>query len=151
MLARLLKDRGVAVIEDVRAKKRDNYQPGAISVDYRTGTVAEIIDEAANTNPTPVAVVTDTGRVFVLSSGGSGQIVVVGEASPEQDDAVLAVMDVLHNLWGVKQPSPRKKKKEEPVVSVDDIEELMPLADVLDEIAQLMPSVSQENEESEDE
>jgi hypothetical protein len=150
MLARLLKDRGVAVIEDVRAKKRDNFKPSDISVDYRTGTVAEIINEAANTNPTPVAVVTDTGRVFVLSSGGSGQIVVVGEASPEQDDAVLAVMEVLHNLWGVKQPSPKKKKKEQPV-SVDEIEELMPLADVLDEIAQLMPSVSQENEELEDE
>jgi hypothetical protein len=150
MLARLLKDRGVAVIEDVRAKKRDNFKPSDISVDYRTGTVAEIINEAANTNPTPVAVVTDTGRVFVLSSGGSGQIVVVGEASPEQDDAVLAVMEVLHNLWGVKQPSPKKKKKEQPV-SVDEIEELMPLADVLDEIAQLMPSVSQENEETEDE
>jgi hypothetical protein len=150
MLARLLKDRGVAVIEDVRAKKRDNFKPSDISVDYQTGSVAEIIDEAAATSPSPVAVVTDTGRVFVLSSGGSGKIVVVGEASPEQDDAVLAVMEVLHNLWGVKQPSPKKKKKEQPV-SVDEIEELMPLADVLDEIAQLMPSVSQENEETEDE
>ena len=155
MLARMLKDRGVAVIEDVRAKRRDNFAPTEIAVVYRDGSISDLLDEAAGSSPCPVALVADTGRVFVMSSGGSGQIVVVGESSPEQDDAVVAVMDVLHTLWGVKQPSPRKGKgkKAEPVgeVTVEEAVELVGLVEALEEIAQLMPSASKESEETDDE
>lgn len=153
MLARMLKDRGVAVIEDVRAKRRDNFAPTEIAVTYRDGSISELLDEAAGSSPCPVALVTDTGRVFVMSSGGSGQIVVVGESSSEQDDAVVAVMDVLHSLWGVKQSGPKKNKSKraEPVdeVTVEEAAELVGLVEALEEIAQLMPS--QNNEETADE
>ena len=121
MLARMLKERGVAVIEDVRAAKRDNFAPTQITTTYADGDVAGLIDRGVDTSPCPVALVTDTGRVFVLSAGGSGQIVVVGGPTAEQDEAVVKVMDVLHDLWGVKQSAPKKnRKKFEPVEPVEE-------------------------------
>ena len=141
MLARLLKDRGVAVIEDVRASKRDNYAPADITTTYVSGAVDELINSAVNTSPSPVALVTETGRVFVLSSGGSGEILIAGEPTTEQDDAVLAVMDVLHGLWGVKQPAPKKNKArkvaepvEEPEVLPEDVPALLEVLDAIDEM-----------------
>ena len=145
MLARLLKSRGVHVIEDARASKRDNYAPASITTNYTTGDVAAIMTSAVSSSPCPVALVTDTGRVFVLSAGGSGEIVVVGEPTPDQDDAVLAVMEVLHDLWGVKQPAPKKNRKKVEVtpevytdaeVLAGDIAELAESIEVLEVIAE---------------
>jgi hypothetical protein len=137
MLARMLKDRGVAVIEDVRASKRDNYAPAQITTSYVSGPLNELIDNAVSVSPSPVALVTDTGRVFVLSSGGSGEILVAGEPTSEQDDAVLAVMEVLHDVWGVKQPAPKKSKRKEVVeeITPEEIaESLESFVEVLDAI-----------------
>jgi len=137
MLARMLKERGVAVIEDVRAAKRDNYAPVEITMTYADGAVAGMIDNAVASSPCPVALVTDTGRVFVLSAGGSGEIVVVNGPTPEQDEAALALMEVLHDLWGVKQPAPKKSKKksdEEPVVVAEDVPALLQVLDAIDDM-----------------
>jgi len=139
MLARMLKERGVAVIEDVRAAKRDNYAPAAITMTYSDGPVTDVMDAGVRTSPSPVALVTDTGRVFVLSAGGSGEIVVVGGPTSEQDEAALAVMEVLHDVWGVKQPAPKKGKKkaeqvEEPVVLPEDVPALLEVLDAIDDM-----------------
>lgn len=140
MLARMLKSRGVAVIEDTRASKRDNYAPAKIEMLYRDEPIAEIMDEVTSQSPCPVALVSDTGRVFVLTSGGSGQIVAVGGPTPEQDDAVLAVREVLHDLWGVTAAAPKRSKKKpvevvEPV-TVEEAEELADFIEVLNSIAE---------------
>jgi len=137
MLARMLKERGVAVIEDVRAAKRDNYAPAAITMTYSDGPVTDVMDARVRTSPSPVALVTDTGRVFVLSAGGSGEIVVVGGPTSEQDEAALSVMEVLHDVWGVKQPAPKKNKKqpvEEPVVLLEDVPALLEVLDAIDDM-----------------
>ena len=136
MLARMLKERGVAVIEDVRAAKRDNYAPTQITTTYADGNVAELIDRGVDTSPCPVALVTDTGRVFVLSAGGSGQIVVVGGPTAEQDEAVVKVMDVLHDLWGVRQSAPKKSRKraepvEQPVIEAEYVPQFLQALDAL--------------------
>jgi hypothetical protein len=137
MLARLLRSRGVYVIEDARASKRDNFAPTSVTVKYETGEVSDLINSAASASPAPVALVTEMGRVFVLSSGGSGEILVVGASTPEQDAAVLSVMDVLHDVWGVKQAAPKKARKaDDPVepVSVAEAESLVDSVTVLDAI-----------------
>lgn len=141
MLARMLKSRGVHVIEDVRASKRDVYAPKEVTTTYATGEIAALIDSSVASLPCPVALVTDTGRVFLLSAGGSGEIVVVGEPTPEQDDAVVALREVLHDLWGVKQPAPKKRKKvevtDEAVEALaDDLADLAAMVQVLDAIAE---------------
>ena len=136
MLARMLKSRGVHVIEDVRAVKRDNYAPKEVTTTYATGEIAALIDSSVASLPCPVALVTDTGRVFLLSAGGSGEIVVVGEPTPEQDDAVVALREVLHDLWGVKQPAPKKRKKVE--VTDEAVEDVEALADDLADLAAMV-------------
>jgi hypothetical protein len=131
----MLKERGVAVIEDVRAVKRDNYAPTQITTVYADGDVADLIDSGVDASPCPVALVTDTGRVFVLSAGGSGQIVVVGGPTAEQDEAVVKVMDVLHDLWGVKQSAPKKGRKidpvKEPVIEAEDVPSFLQVLDAI--------------------
>lgn len=123
MLARLLKDRGVAVIEDGRAAKRDRYAPTEVNVRYVDETdVASLIDVSVGSSPYPVAIVSDIGRVFVLSAGGSGEIVVMGESpSEEQDSAALAVMEAVHDIWQINQKAPSRRKKAKPVEAVEEV------------------------------
>lgn len=143
MIARMLKSRGLMVIEDARARKRDNFAPVDVKVTYvEDGSVGEMIDAAVAQSPCPVALVTDTGRVFVLSSGGSGEIVVVGGPTAEQDDAALAIMDVLFELWGVKQGAPKKSRGkknveqvEEPTIEPEQVDALLGVVNAIEEFA----------------
>lgn len=145
MLARLLKDRGVAVIEDGRAAKRDRFAPSEVTVRYSDETdLARLIDKSVSESPCPVAIVSDVGRVFVLSAGGSGEIVVMGESpSEDQDSAALAVMEAVHDIWQINQKAPARRKKAKPVevveevapVTVEELADLAEFVEVLEAIA----------------
>jgi hypothetical protein len=153
MLARLLKDRGVAVIEDGRAAKRDRFAPTEVTVRYEDETdVASLIDRSVASSPCPVAIVSDTARVFVLTAGGSGEIVVMGESpSEEQDAAALAVMEAVHDIWAIGQKAPTRRKKTKPVEVVEEVTEVTEaeLAD-LAEFVQVLEAIADVGNDDDD-
>jgi hypothetical protein len=151
MLARLLKDRGVAVIEDGRAAKRDRFAPTEVTVRYEDETdVAALIDRSVASSPCPVAIVSDTARVFVLTAGGSGEIVVMGESpSDDQDAAALAVMEAVHDIWAIGQKAPTRRKKTKPVEVVEEVteEDLIDLAEFV-EVLEAIADVGNDDDDS---
>jgi hypothetical protein len=151
MLARLLKDRGVAVIEDGRAAKRDRFAPTEVTVRYEDERdVAALIDRSVASSPCPVAIVSDTARVFVLTAGGSGEIVVMGESpSDDQDAAALAVMEAVHDIWAIGQKAPTRRKKTKPVEVVEEVteEDLIDLAEFV-EVLEAIADVGNDDDDS---
>lgn len=119
MISDALKDAGVPVVVDVHAGKRAGSSPEAVTVEYLgEGDAANLLAAAVGRGASVFVDV--SGRVFVLAEGGSGVVAVSGtNSTPEQVAATTAVLDCLHDRFGlsVKAPARGKRKKDAPVES----------------------------------
>lgn len=139
LIADLLRAQGAPVVVDSRALARDTGAPSSLTVEHVTGTVPEIIVAAASTEPPAFAVITDAGRVFIVSTGGSGVIKIAGKTTnATQAASVAQIAKAAPEVWpgvelaldgnlGTSQTTPKPRKKaaakkvvETPVVDIDD-------------------------------
>jgi hypothetical protein len=117
---------GPAIV-DGRAHRRDTNPPATISVQAMgTGSITEHVNLAVNSSPIPSAYVGPQGQVWILTGGGSGVIAFAGDdPTLEQGDRIALIVEALETLGGIvetlddpePQPSKRRKRKTEPVVT----------------------------------
>lgn len=138
LIADLLRAQGTQVVVDSRALARDIGAPSSLTIEHASGSVPEVIVRSASTEPPAFAVITDAGRVFIVSTGGSGVIVVMGKTNATQEAAIAQIAKAAPEVWpgvelaldgnlGTSPAKPRKKaaaKKvsviETPVVDTED-------------------------------
>ena len=87
---------------DARAPYRDTFAPAKITVKTVTPAPAmRAITDALEAPQMPVAIVTTAGKVWQLTSGGSGIVWVqsTGRFTPEQRDAVERITAAFEAEW----------------------------------------------------
>lgn len=135
LIADILRASGASVVVDSRAEVRDSGAPSSVTVEMVTGSVAEAITRASAEEPPPFAVVTEGARVFIVSTGGTGVVQVIGSGrpNPAQDALIAQIRSAATEVWpgvklvadgnlGTSQGKPRKKaaaKKSAPLKVVE--------------------------------
>ena len=87
---------------DARAPYRDTFMPSLITVTtVKPSAPIHAINRALEAPQMPVAIVTTTGKVWQLTSGGSGIVWVqsTGRFTPDQRDAVDRITAAFEAEW----------------------------------------------------
>lgn len=138
MIAEALKRAGLTVIVDTRARNRRGMKPAQIVVEhYDAESTADLVDALVASGEIPMAVVSRSGRILVMS-GQSGVIVVEGSTPNEAQTAALSkAVDVLSEAFGIAKPKKRRATKpvEYPELDVTEL-----VAQVREDWADMSPS-----------
>lgn len=122
-----LNARGLAVTVDRHADRRGLGQPATVTVDTVDPMPGSDLLGVAMFGPNPAAVaVTASGRVWVLTSGQTGRIVVEDGADPALVDLVAEAVSALTGqpgvVLGVLDPPEAPKRRRRKAAEVDETE-----------------------------
>lgn len=103
------------IILDPRHHLRGRGAPQPVSVVRSDGALGLLIDRAVSSDPTPVAIVGQTGQAIILTAGESGVIWRQGEETEAQARQIQVIAEALEALSGAEPRKTSKKRKvEEP-------------------------------------
>lgn len=111
------------IILDPRHHLRGRGAPQPVSVVRSDGALGPLIDRAVNSDPTPVAIVGQTGQAIILTAGESGVIWRQGEETEAQRAQIQAITEALEALSGAQpSKSAKRRKAQEPAQIEAEIE-----------------------------
>lgn len=122
------------IILDPRHHLRGRGAPQPVSVVRSDGALGLLIDRAVNSDPTPVAIVGQTGQAIILTAGESGVIWRQGEETEAQRAQIEAISEALRSLGSSAGPkASRKRKASESAATPRNLEDDEVLAIILED------------------